>query len=227
VSSSIPTDKMRGETIKARVLIVDDDRLQLLIHRRKLLNVLPAADIVEARNGAQALEAIQHDGPFDAVLTDLNMPVMDGATFIRQATAGNLFDTDTIVHLLTAQTDERVKSLEGRFATYEKTDHSRCAVKDIATILIERRDIATKAPEQNMVSPFAKDPALEKGATALAVAVSAAGQREDEAASPSGVDINSGTSTPNSADIAAANTPNIVKMAAPDSAGAKSHPCVF
>lgn len=37
-----------------------------------------------AANGALALRAFTEDGPFDAVLTDYNMPVMNGFVLIRE-----------------------------------------------------------------------------------------------------------------------------------------------
>ncbi|HTW29759.1 MAG TPA: response regulator [Acetobacteraceae bacterium] len=40
--------------------------------------------VAEAGDGAAALAALQA-GPVDMVVTDLNMPIMDGMTFIREA----------------------------------------------------------------------------------------------------------------------------------------------
>jgi two-component system chemotaxis response regulator CheY len=40
-------------------------------------------EIVDAENGAMALEIIRSQPPFDAVLLDWNMPVMDGITLLK------------------------------------------------------------------------------------------------------------------------------------------------
>ena len=40
-------------------------------------------DVTEARDGSEALE-IARDHNFDAVISDVNMPIMDGITLIRE-----------------------------------------------------------------------------------------------------------------------------------------------
>ncbi len=42
-------------------------------------------DVFECINGQEALTALQKNGGVDVIITDLNMPVMDGITFIRNA----------------------------------------------------------------------------------------------------------------------------------------------
>ena len=64
-----------------RILIVDDSPSL----RRMIAMTLKGAgyDIVEAEDGLDALERVA-TGRFDAVLTDQNMPRMDGLSFIRE-----------------------------------------------------------------------------------------------------------------------------------------------
>jgi two-component system chemotaxis response regulator CheY len=67
-----------------RVLLVDDSRLARN-HIRRVLNGLGLEKILEAENGAQALTLLK-DNTFDLVVTDYNMPEMDGrelSEFIR------------------------------------------------------------------------------------------------------------------------------------------------
>lgn len=42
-------------------------------------------DVIEGGNGQEGLAAIQGSTKLDLIITDLNMPVMDGITFIREA----------------------------------------------------------------------------------------------------------------------------------------------
>lgn len=68
----------------AKILVVDDEPdLQELI-RQKFRNKIKAKEYEFhfAENGAQALELIASDGTIDLVLTDINMPVMDGLTLL-------------------------------------------------------------------------------------------------------------------------------------------------
>jgi CheY-like chemotaxis protein len=64
-----------------RILLVDDDELV----RKALTRMLVRAkhDVSEASNGVAALKAVA-DTSFDLVITDLNMPDMEGLELIRK-----------------------------------------------------------------------------------------------------------------------------------------------
>lgn len=63
-----------------RVLIVDDAGLVRRFHRETL--EAAGFEVVEALNGVEALEKILA-GSFDIAVVDVNMPQMDGFTFLR------------------------------------------------------------------------------------------------------------------------------------------------
>ena len=68
---------------KLRVLIVDDSSVMRKIVERSLRQAgLDLAEVLEANNGAEALAEVQK-GSLDLVLSDINMPVMDGLEFLR------------------------------------------------------------------------------------------------------------------------------------------------
>ncbi|HEV2198775.1 MAG TPA: response regulator [Bryobacteraceae bacterium] len=65
------------------ILIVDDSpAMRAFVRRVMQLSGLGVENYFEAANGAEALEitAVQR---LDAILTDINMPVMDGEEFVR------------------------------------------------------------------------------------------------------------------------------------------------
>ena len=67
-----------------RVLIVDDSSVMRKIVERSLRQAgLEIGDVVEAGNGIEALAAVS-EGAFDLILSDINMPAMDGLEFLRQ-----------------------------------------------------------------------------------------------------------------------------------------------
>jgi hypothetical protein len=66
------SDDLRGK----RILIVDDDIRNVFVMTSALEN--HDADIVEAFNGKEALEALEEGEPFDLVLMDIMMPIMNG-----------------------------------------------------------------------------------------------------------------------------------------------------
>jgi two-component system, chemotaxis family, chemotaxis protein CheY len=69
--------------------------------------------IQECENGQQALESLQ-DNRFDLILADLNMPVMDGLSFVRKARQHEAYKFTPILVLTTQNSPESIQ--EGREA---------------------------------------------------------------------------------------------------------------
>jgi len=66
-----------------RALIVDDSSVMRKIVERCLRQAgMDLGQVHEASNGAEAL-ALVNENAFDLILSDINMPVMDGLEFIR------------------------------------------------------------------------------------------------------------------------------------------------
>jgi signal transduction histidine kinase len=76
-SQTAPTpDKIKHDVVTGRVLYVEDnidnqDLVKLLVEKR-------GAELILAENGQHAIETIEAAQPFDLILMDLQMPVMDG-----------------------------------------------------------------------------------------------------------------------------------------------------
>jgi two-component system chemotaxis response regulator CheY len=67
-----------------RTLIVDDSSVMRKIVARALQQGgVSIAEILEAGNGSEALDILRNR-KVDLVLSDINMPVMDGLEFVRQ-----------------------------------------------------------------------------------------------------------------------------------------------
>ena len=73
----------------ARILIIEDS-VSVRVSLRNILEPL-GHEIVEAVSGEDALDklAISHD--FDVIITDINMPDMDGITFIKHQKENELY----------------------------------------------------------------------------------------------------------------------------------------
>jgi two-component system, chemotaxis family, chemotaxis protein CheY len=66
-----------------RVLIVDDSAVMRKIVERCLRQAgIELKEVVEAGNGAEGLAAVQ-GGSMDLILSDINMPTMDGLEFLH------------------------------------------------------------------------------------------------------------------------------------------------
>ena len=70
---------------KAKVLVVDDSSLVRLYYRSAL--EIAGFDVKQAINGIEAMEKVLSES-FDLVIVDVNMPRMDGFTFLRSLRSG-------------------------------------------------------------------------------------------------------------------------------------------
>lgn len=85
--------------LDARILLVDDDPLLLECLRR----VHGASfDIVTAQGGRAALRVLELDGPFAVVVSDRQMPEMDGVSLLEKI---RRIDPDIVRVMLTGQAD--------------------------------------------------------------------------------------------------------------------------
>ncbi len=71
-------------TAEKRVLIVDDAAMMRMVIRNLLGNDKRYHVVGACANGAEALEQLKTLAP-DIILVDIEMPVMDGLTFLRNA----------------------------------------------------------------------------------------------------------------------------------------------
>lgn len=68
---------------KLKVLIVDDSSVMRKIVERALRQAgLDLSEVLEASNGAEGLVEVAK-GSLDMILSDINMPVMDGLEFLK------------------------------------------------------------------------------------------------------------------------------------------------
>lgn len=72
------------ENLTEKVLMVDDDRNLLDSFRRQFHNRL---NLETAASGADGIQAIRDDGPFAVVISDMQMPNMNGIEFLSQVSA--------------------------------------------------------------------------------------------------------------------------------------------
>jgi two-component system chemotaxis response regulator CheY len=93
------------------VLIVDDSPVMRGFIRRVInLSGLEISGCLEAANGVEALSQL-HQGKVDVVLTDINMPVMNGEELVRNMKSeGLLADIATVV-VSTDATEQRIRKL--------------------------------------------------------------------------------------------------------------------
>ncbi len=111
-----------------RILIADDEDSMCQLVARAI--AMDGHEIVTARDGAEALEILtREDGAFDLLLTDIQMPVMDGIALALSAARD--FPNLTIL-LMTGFADQR-----------ERASNLNALVHDVVTKPFSVADIRT------------------------------------------------------------------------------------
>jgi two-component system chemotaxis response regulator CheY len=85
-----------------RVLTVDDSRTILAMLHHTLSNA--GFEVLQAEDGKQGLEVLKAQ-TVDVVITDINMPVMDGIEFIKNVRASGQYQSLPIL-ILTTETSQ-------------------------------------------------------------------------------------------------------------------------
>ncbi len=94
---------------EVRALIVDDSSVMRKIVGRTLRQAgLESLVVIEAGSGTDGLELLRTTR-VDLILSDINMPSMDGLEFVRQLRAQSLAPGVPIVMITTESSEEHVK----------------------------------------------------------------------------------------------------------------------
>jgi two-component system chemotaxis response regulator CheY len=92
-----------------RVLIVDDSSVMRKIVERSLRQAgLESMVVLEAGSGVEGLQVLSGQS-VHLILSDINMPSMDGLEFLRQLRSQNLADGVPVVMITTESSEEHVK----------------------------------------------------------------------------------------------------------------------
>ena len=91
-----------------RVLVIDDSSTI----RRAIRRILESMSytVVEAEDGYLAIQALRNEAAFDAVLCDIDMPVMDGLEFLEAVRAASDINAPPIIMCTTHTAFERIQT---------------------------------------------------------------------------------------------------------------------
>ena len=94
-----------------RLLVVDDSPAMRAFVRRIIeLSGFELSTCFEASNGLEALDILQQEW-VDAILTDINMPGMDGEELLRRLAADELLCPIPVIVISTDATQNRIARL--------------------------------------------------------------------------------------------------------------------
>lgn len=116
--------------IKARVLLAEDNQVNQMVARKILASL--GIEVVVVENGLLALEKLKTE-PFDAVMLDCQMPVMDGYTAAREIRklGGAFTGLPVIAMTAHAMTGDREKCIEAGMNEYLSKPVKKEAVAEV------------------------------------------------------------------------------------------------
>ena len=94
-----------------KVLAVDDDMINLKLLKAMLLKVANISEVIEAKNGADAIGILKARTDIDLVLLDIIMPVMGGIEVLKVIRADDDLKGIPVIVLTTDET-KRAEALE-------------------------------------------------------------------------------------------------------------------
>ena len=124
------------------VLVVDDSRtMRMVIIKTIKACGFQVGQFFEAANGNEALEALKKEW-VDLVITDYNMPDMNGLSLIEEMKGDDLLEKIPVVMVTTEGSRERVQAfMEKGAADYIKKPFSPEAIRDkLKQIMGETQD---------------------------------------------------------------------------------------
>lgn len=89
---------------KIKILAVDDDFINLKLIHSMLKNNDEVSEVIEAKNGLEALNIMKEQSDIQLVLLDIKMPIMDGIEFLTNLSSMAGINKIPVIVLTTDET---------------------------------------------------------------------------------------------------------------------------
>ena len=155
-----------------KILFVDDSLQLLSAIRRRLRKEI---NLSTAASGQEALEVLREDGPFAVLVTDQNMPGMDGLTLLREASE---IDPDMLRIMMTGQADDETSKRAINDGQVFKILTKPCSPEDVLAAVRE----ALKVYENKDAERSAAGQTILEGLTLLSEVIAFRGDEYASAA---------------------------------------------
>jgi len=118
------------------VLTVDDDTINLKLLKSMLMKSGSVTEVVEARNGAEAIEILKSREDIDLILLDIIMPIMSGIEVLQVVRADDNLRQLPIIVLTTDETKKSEALEAGANDFLVKPIRNNELIKKISAVLI-------------------------------------------------------------------------------------------
>ena len=78
-----------------RILIIDDS-ITVRMYHKQILSI-DDYEVDEAENGMEALEKVSQNNNYDLLLVDVNMPILDGYSFVKKFRQNYMYEIPIIM----------------------------------------------------------------------------------------------------------------------------------
>ena len=118
------------------VLAVDDDMINLKLLKSMLTKSGKVKEVIEAKNGSDAIGQLKSRNDIDLILLDIIMPIMGGIDMLKVVRADDNLRQLPIIVLTTDET-KKVEALEcGANGFLMKPIRNEDLLKKIATVIV-------------------------------------------------------------------------------------------
>ncbi len=121
------------------ILVVDDsETMRAAIRKVVGMSGVPVGEFHEAGNGKEAM-AVMEDAWVDVILTDINMPEMNGIEFLRRIKGDEVYSNIPVIIITTESSQARMEEAEALGASgYVKKPFLPETIKMILTDVLEK-----------------------------------------------------------------------------------------
>jgi len=92
---------------KVKILAVDDDFINLKLLQSILKKNESVREVIEAKNGLEAINILQEQSDVNLILLDLKMPIMDGIEFLNNISSMPDIKDIPVIVITTDETRKR------------------------------------------------------------------------------------------------------------------------